>query len=53
MYSAINLTFLLKWGKTWSLTLRVRVFDDKILLSRIFEPKRRKVTGDWGNTQYE
>jgi hypothetical protein len=32
-------------GETWSLTLRVRAFENRVL--RIFGVKRDEVTGEW------
>jgi hypothetical protein len=48
IYRNIILPVVLNGGETWSLTLRdnhgMRVFENRVL-SRIFGPKRDKVTG--------
>jgi uncharacterized membrane protein len=50
IYKPIILPVVLYRFETWSLTLReehrVRVFE-KVVLRRIFGPKRDEVTGDW------
>jgi hypothetical protein len=50
IYRTIILPIVLNGGETWSLTLRenrgLRVFENRVL-SRIFGPKRDKVTGEW------
>jgi predicted small integral membrane protein len=50
MYKTLILPVVLYGCETWTLTLReehrLRVFQNKAL-SRIFEPKRDEVTGEW------
>jgi len=50
IYRTIILPFVLYGCETWSLILReerkLRVFH-KVVLRRIFEPKRDEVTGEW------
>jgi hypothetical protein len=50
IYRTIILPSVLNWGETWSLKMRenrgLRVFENRVL-SRIFGPKRDKVTGEW------
>jgi hypothetical protein len=45
------LPVVLYWCETWSLILRkghrLRVFEEKMVLRRIFGPKRDDVTGGW------
>jgi hypothetical protein len=38
--------------RTWSLTLRVRVFENRVL-RRIFGPYRDEMVGDWNNLDNE
>jgi hypothetical protein len=51
MYRTIILPVVLYGCETWSLTLReeqrLRVFENRILLLRLFGPKKAKVTGGW------
>jgi hypothetical protein len=46
IYTTIILPVILYGGNTWSLTLRLRVFENKMLRS-IFGPKTNEVTGGW------
>jgi hypothetical protein len=51
MYKTIILRVVLYGCETWSLTLREehrqRVFENRVLMRRIFGPKRDEVTGEW------
>jgi hypothetical protein len=46
IYRTTILPVVLYGSKTWSLTLRVRVFENRVL-RRVFGPKRDEVTGEW------
>jgi hypothetical protein len=46
IYRTINLPVVLYGRETWSLTLRLRVFENRVL-RRIFGPKRDEVTREW------
>jgi hypothetical protein len=46
IYKTIILPVVLYGCETWSLTLRLRVFENKVM-RRIFGTKRDKVTEDW------
>jgi hypothetical protein len=51
IYKTIILPVVLYGCETWSLTLReeqrLRVSENRVVLRRIFGPKRDDVTGDW------
>ena len=51
IYRTTILPVVLYGCETWSLTLRderrLRVFENRVLLRRVFGPKRDEVTGEW------
>jgi hypothetical protein len=48
IYKMIILPVVLYGCESWSLTHRLRVFENRVL-RRIFGPKRDEVTGEWRN----
>ena len=56
IYRSIIFPVVLYGCETWSLTLReecrLRVFENRVL-RKIFEPKKYKVTGEWGKLHNE
>jgi hypothetical protein len=46
IYKTVILPVILYGFEMWSLTLRLRVFENRVL-RRIFGPKRNEMTGGW------
>ena len=52
IYRTIILPVVLHGCETWSLTRRLRVFENRVL-RRVIGPKRYEVTGEWGKLHNE